>query len=249
MNHGYAKRIAVYLGASLAALACVALAVAWTGRAESPTLQGKWLEFDLPDDPSITGVVVGYFASGEKAPAFSFEVPRSRIEKSASGSMRIPLVVGTLPAGQTYTIRLRTIAGGRRSPWSEPSGSFVVPADPVDPVGVPVAANDRPRRPPQSAVSALEHDAESRKRLSNKFPKIDVMDAATGYRTIRDLATDLFAADNLEVPFAELKKLTAGAGNRNLAKAITVLKPKADAKREARRALSQARSLLRNASR
>jgi hypothetical protein len=244
-GHGV-KRIAAFLGASLAILACLGVAVVSIGQTESPNLQGKWLEFDLPDDPSITGVIVGYFASGERVPAFSFEVPRSRIEKSAGGSMRIPLVVGTLPAGQTYTIRLRTIAGARRSPWSEPSGTFVVPTEAVNPIGVPIAANDRPGRPPRSAVTALEQDPESAKRLSAKFPNVDLSEAAKGYRTLLDLAADLFAADSLKVPFGDIKKLTAGAGNRNLQQAIATLKPKANAKAEVRRARDEARRLLRD---
>lgn len=213
----------------------------------------RFLEFDMPGEASaITAFIVGYFVPGEKVPAFAFEVPRSGVEPTTPGSVRIPVIVGSLPAGQTYIIRLRTVAGGRQSAWSAPSGSFTVPPNAGSSLGKPVAATaDRPgderarrERPARSAVSALERDPELKKRLAKEFPDVDLVKAATGFRTVPDLATALFAASNLKVPFAEIKKLTAEAGNRNFQKAIAKLKPGADARAEARRARNQARQTL-----
>lgn len=214
----------------------------------------KFLEFDIPGDTSaVTAFIVGYFAPGEKVPAFSFEVPRSRVESPKPGSMRVPLIVGPLPAGQTYTIRLRTVAGGSQSSWSGPSGSFTVPANPVSPVGNPIPAPAdtpgaeralRPERTRKTAAAELEQDPELKKRLVKEFPGIDLVSAATGFRTVPDLATALFAAGNLKIPFAEIKKLTAEAGNRDVRKAIAKLKPGVDARAEARRARAQARAVI-----
>ena len=48
-------------------------------------------------------------------------------------------------------------------------------------------------------------------------------------------------ASNLDVPFPELKKLTADAGNRDFAKAIATLKPGVNAKAEEQKAIKQSR--------
>ena len=248
----------LFVGIGVVGVVCAVALMSRSGGAQSTTAPAapvtapsqQFLEFDMPGDTSgVTAFIVGYFAPGERGPAFSFEVPRARVESRKPGSMRIPLIVGPLPAGQTYTIRLRTVAGGRQSAWSAPSGSFTVPSNVTSEVGIPVpsagrSAAARPRAA-RTALSELEKDPALVKRLSAEFPDLDLTKAAAGYRSVRDLAADLFAAGNLNVPFADLKKLTADAGNRNLERAIASLKPRANARAEARRARGQARTLLR----
>jgi hypothetical protein len=236
-----------------AGVACAALLYSGQGRAQSatatsaaqPSAPPRHLAFDLEGDTSaITAFIVGYFSSGEKTPAFSFEVPRARVESITPRTMRIPLIVGSLPEGQTYEIRLRTVVREQQSAWSTPSGSFTVPPNATSSVGIPLNPRGRSVRPARSAVQDLESAPALSNRLSSKFPEVEVMKAATGFRSVQDLAAALFAASNLRIPFAEIKKLTADKGNRNLQRAIETLKPRANGTVEARRARNQARRFL-----
>jgi hypothetical protein len=71
-------------------------------------------------------------------------------------------------------------------------------------------------------------------------PGMSTEQACTGFKSLSECAAALHAAQNLSIPFADLKsKLTAG---RKLGAAIHELKPEADARAEARRAEDQARS-------
>ena len=224
------------------------------GTQEKP--QGSWLEFDVPpqEAPRITGFVVGYFVPGNEAPAFSFDVVRAQVQSPKPGVMRIPLIVSKLPAGQEYEIRLRTVAKGRRSDWSAPSAKITVPEDGGASIAIAAVpenpakrtANAAPRRAPRrSAAADLEKNPELAVKLGKQFPDVKLADAATGFLTARDLGAALFVAENLELPFNDVKRLTADAGNRDLKKAIAQLKPGVNAAAEAQRALKQSRQLLR----
>jgi len=216
---------------------------------DAPAPGPRWLEFDQPPaGSSITGFVVGYFVPGDTRPAYTFEVPRSKVQVTKSGSLRLPLLVADLPAGRTFEIRLRTVVGRQRSAWSDPSGAFTVPGQPSGSSSVTetgrggVGTRTRPRA--RSAAGRLEEDPALRARLAREFPDVDLATAPLGYRTVADLAADLFAARNLKIPFAGIRKLTAEADSRNLQAAIAALKPGADARAEQRRARRQARDLL-----
>ena len=232
--------------------------VSSSGQAQSPqsTSPGRWLEFDVAKNAALTAVVVGYFVPGQVDPVFSFEVPRAKLESPRAGVLRVPLIVAKLPAGQSYEVRLRTVNRRQRSGWSEPSGHFTVPEDGGAP-DVAIAVPDAPpkraedRTPPtrktggRSAVNELKDNPELNAKLSKQFPGIDPAKAAEGFRTVRDLGVALFLAANLKIPFEEVKRLTADAGNRDFIGAITKLKPGVDARAEEQRALKESRQALR----
>jgi hypothetical protein len=68
-------------------------------------------------------------------------------------------------------------------------------------------------------------------------------DACRGFKDLSECSAALHVAQNLNVPFADLKdRVTSG---QSLGTAIHSLKPKADSKREAQRAEEQAREDLR----
>ena len=68
-------------------------------------------------------------------------------------------------------------------------------------------------------------------------------DACRGFKDLSECSAALHVAQNLNIPFADLKdRVTSG---QSLGTAIHSLKPKADSKREAQRAEEQAREDLR----
>jgi hypothetical protein len=68
-------------------------------------------------------------------------------------------------------------------------------------------------------------------------------DACRGFKDLNECSATLHVAQNLNIPFADLKdRVTSG---QSLATSIHALKPKADSKREAQRAEEQAREDLR----
>jgi hypothetical protein len=104
-----------------------------------------------------------------------------------------------------------------------------------------------PQRPSGPSASpadpSLASPAEQNTRLAAAAPPgMSAQEACSGFKTISECATTLHAAQNLDIPFADLKSKVAGG--QNLAAAIHDLQPGADAKAEARRAAEQARSDL-----
>ena len=68
-------------------------------------------------------------------------------------------------------------------------------------------------------------------------------DACRGFKDLSECSAALHVAQNLNIPFADLKdRVTSG---QSLGTAIHSLKPKADSKREAQRAAEQARQDMR----
>jgi hypothetical protein len=216
----------------------------------------KWLEFDVPAASStFTGFLVGYFVPGEKTPAFAFEVTREQVQTSNARSVRIPLVIGQLKPGQTYEVRLRTIAGRLRSGWSVPSATFVAPeAVPAQQaIGKAVATDDASRNspsrgaePPRRTASAeLAANPDLVQRLKTAFPQIDPATTCAGFRSARDCGSALYAAANLKVAFEDIKRIMTEGRGRNLQRAISELKPDVNARAEARKAGDQGRKLTR----
>jgi len=68
-------------------------------------------------------------------------------------------------------------------------------------------------------------------------------DACRGFKDLSECSAALHVAQNLNIPFADLKDRVASG--QSLGTAIHALKPKADSKREAQRAAEQAREDLR----
>ncbi len=92
---------------------------------------------------------------------------------------------------------------------------------------------------PSSTMSAAS--AQPSTRLAAIVPSgMSAEEACTGFKSVRECATALHAAQNCNIPFADLKsKLTGG---KKLSAAIHDLKPEANAKEQARKAEEQARS-------
>lgn len=128
--------------------------------------------------------------------------------------------------------------GNPADPAVQPPAQQVIPSDeaatppPSDPSGpAAAAAGESPAEPPQST------------RLASALPDgMSAREACEGFRTSAECATTLHAAQNLRIPFADLK--TKVAGGQKLAAAIHELKPAADAKSEVRRAEDQAHADL-----
>ena len=123
-------------------------------------------------------------------------------------------------------------------PPSEPSNG-VPPSD--DSSTTSTTANGPDARPGTSSSAATSPSAEPNTRLAAITPPgMSTEEACTGFKSIRECAVALHAAQNLSIPFPDLKSKLSGG--QKLGAAIHDLKPEANAKEEARRAEEQARS-------
>jgi hypothetical protein len=96
---------------------------------------------------------------------------------------------------------------------------------------VPVAPAAQPEARPDTRLAAITP------------PGMSTEEACTGFKSLVECAAAMHAAQNLSIPYGDLKsKLTGG---RKLSAAIHDLKPDANAPGEARRAEDQARSDVR----
>ena len=105
-------------------------------------------------------------------------------------------------------------------------------ADPAPPAGPPAAAKETS----PTAASANT-------RLAALVPAgLTPEDACRGFKDVVECSAALHVAQNLNIPFADLKdRVTSG---QSLGTAIHALKPKADTRREIQRAEEQARKDL-----
>jgi hypothetical protein len=121
-------------------------------------------------------------------------------------------------------------------PSNEPSASSPDPST-TAPSGSPEAATS------SASSAALASPAEQNTRLAAAVPPgMSAQEACGGFKSISECATTLHAAQNLNIPFGDLKSKVTGG--QNLAAAIHDLQPGANAKAEVRRAEEQARSDL-----
>jgi len=97
-----------------------------------------------------------------------------------------------------------------------------------------------------SSATAAAPGAEANTRLAAITPPgMSPEEACTGFKSLTECAAALHAAQNLAIPFTDMKsRLSAG---RKLGAAIHDLKPEANAREEDRRAEDQARSDVRAA--
>lgn len=98
-----------------------------------------------------------------------------------------------------------------------------------------------------AAAAQAEHttSASGNTRLAALVPAgLTPEDACRGFKDLRECSAALHVAQNLNIPFADLKdRMTSG---QSLGTAIHALKPKADSRREVQRAEEQARQDLRS---
>jgi hypothetical protein len=102
-----------------------------------------------------------------------------------------------------------------------------------------------PAAEPAVSASLSATGATTNTRVAALVPSgMSPAEACKGFRDLGECSAALHVSQNLNVPFAEVKdKMTSG---QSLGAAIHALKPKADAQREARRALEQALEDLRS---
>ncbi len=106
----------------------------------------------------------------------------------------------------------------------------------------PISGNSSATSPPNSmAPNAAEPDTHLAALLPHGMSQ---QEACEGLKTTSECSAMLHAAQNLNLPFADLKSRIAGG--QQLEGAIHALKPDVDAAAEARRAEQQARSDLRS---
>jgi hypothetical protein len=98
--------------------------------------------------------------------------------------------------------------------------------------------------PDPAAADTHATAAAGNTRLASLVPAgLTPEDACRGFKDLSECSAALHVAQNLNIPFADLKdRVTSG---QSLGTAIHSLKPKADSKREAQRAEEQAREDLR----
>jgi hypothetical protein len=127
------------------------------------------------------------------------------------------------------------------SPSNGPSATAVAPNE-----SPAISAHESPAAPPtgpdaRSSVSVAEPTAAPNTRLAAVTPPgMSTEEACKGFRSIRECAAAMHAAQNLSISFGDLKsKLTSG---QKLGSAIHGLTPGANAPEEESRAENQARS-------
>ena len=118
------------------------------------------------------------------------------------------------------------------------------PPPPEMPRVPPGDAHYAPAAEPAASASTAAIGAAANTRVAALVPSgMSPAEACRGFRDLGECSAALHVAQNLNVPFADVKdKVTGG---QSLGAAIHALKPKADAPREARRALEQALEDLR----
>lgn len=100
-----------------------------------------------------------------------------------------------------------------------------------------------PADPPTVAADRHTSGASGNTRLAALVPAgLTPEDACRGFKDLAECSAALHVAQNLNIPFADLKdRVTSG---QSLGAAIRALKPRADARHEAQRAEEQAREDL-----
>ena len=222
--------------------------------ATPPTLP-QILAFDLPAGvgggatAKIQGFVVGYFQGDATDPKWVLDVKRELARIKPDGSVRIMLPLSDLPPG-TYSARVKIRTVSVDSDWSAPSPLFSVPE-----IGT--------RRPRRRAASDAASAAAKARRALNLTPALaeavkpllpedaDLADATRGFQKPVQFVSAVFAARNLGIAWPELKaRIFVTPGKmRSLSSALADLRPDRDASKEARKALDQARRLVRDANR
>lgn len=100
-----------------------------------------------------------------------------------------------------------------------------------------------PADPPAATQAQQTSPASGNTRLAALVPAgLTPEDACRGFKDLSECSAALHVAQNLNIPFADLKdRMTSG---QSLGTAIHALKPKADSRKEAQRATEQARQDL-----
>lgn len=143
------------------------------------------------------------------------------------------------PLVTAMAVSLAPLAYGQTGPQQQ-----VQPAPQSEATAAP-AATDPSAGTAQPQAMTQAAPASGNTRLAALVPAgLTPEDACRGFKDLNECSATLHVAQNLNIPFADLKdRVTSG---QSLATSIHALKPKADSKREAQRAEEQAREDLRS---
>lgn len=98
----------------------------------------------------------------------------------------------------------------------------------------------------KSPTQLLDQNTKLAANLEKILPSgMTAQQACGGFGNLGGCVAAVHVANNLDIPFADLKAKVTGSGAMSLGKAIHALKPDADAKSETRKAQGQAREDLR----
>ncbi len=93
----------------------------------------------------------------------------------------------------------------------------------------------------QSPSDVLSHNAKLSSNLDKLLPNgMTAQQACDGFKNLGQCVAAIHVANNLNIPFADLKAKMTGSGAESLGKAIQDLKPSVNAKAEAKKANKQA---------
>jgi hypothetical protein len=105
--------------------------------------------------------------------------------------------------------------------------------------------NESNKRNPNAELAFNEKLADKLKTL---LPEgTDPHSASKGFGELKEFVAAVRAANNLNVPFSDLKRKMAGGSAKDLQKAIHELKPDADPKAEIKKASEQAKQDIKEA--
>ena len=137
------------------------------------------------------------------------------------------------PLLAAIAVSLAPLAYGQSGPQSQMQPAPQSESGPVPPADPPATAESQPMS-----------GAAGNTRLAALVPSgLTPEDACRGFKDLSECSAALHVAQNLNIPFADLKdRMTSG---QSLGTAIHALKPKADSRHEAQRAEEQARQDLR----
>jgi len=208
---------------------------------------------DEDGKPIVRGFRVGYFRDRKNTPDWIVDFVDSLPAADSRGEVTLELPKSRLIPGSSYMIRLKTLGTQAESRWSGPTARFAIQAsgvlvrevEPMSAARSDRARTNSPKRaaPPRPSriLQELARDPALATRLAPLLPKgIDLAEATSGFRRVRDFAAAAQAALNLSVDFKELKRRLLGPPAIKLSDALRILAPAADAKAESRKALQQA---------
>jgi hypothetical protein len=93
----------------------------------------------------------------------------------------------------------------------------------------------------KSIDQVLHDDAKLSAKLKDMLPaEMTPQQACAGFKTLEQCVTAIHVAQNLKVPFADLKAKTTGKGSVSMQKAIEQMAANVNAKDEAKKAKKQA---------
>ncbi len=99
----------------------------------------------------------------------------------------------------------------------------------------------------KTASDLLTQNTKLNDNLQKLLPQgMSPQQACSGFKNLGQCVAAIHVSHNLDIPFADLKSKMTGSGSVSLGKAITALKPSANAKAESKKAQGQANQDLQN---